>query len=578
MNTHSTSRSNGRALRVVLLVTANVAALAILASLMRQHAASAAPSPLANQPATQSATSSGTPIEAPIDTQRDAVERLAQPAPQSAERSRAVVLDTHVQPTATPISRERLAALENALRREIGATLERVSKETGGKASTRNTTVALHVRPLGSNADGGVGLDSDRAMRPASNLKLVTTAAALVLLGPDWKFDTRAEASGPIANGVLNGDLVLRASGDPLYQRGANGRVSELFAPFIAELVKSGVHEVRGDLVLDELSFADPAPGPAWPAANQHWEEFCALAAGFTVNRGCLTVTVSPSGVGSPASVAIEPRGLDLAPSVDVQTIAKGPLNVRLGVRESKLIVAGSIPRGSEPWTGACSHPNPVSLFGAVLESELARNGIKLDGTVRRERGAKGGAVIAHLTSPLADCLAAINTDSTNGVADQVYFATALAVRGEATRRAGAEATALALAKLGVSSEGLVQVDGSGLSRDDRVSARQMTALVCAVLSHDPRTATLFLDSLATAGESGTLDDRLKNSPARGRIHAKTGFISGTSALCGVAEANDGARFVFSILVDYPGIEGLNTRYWKPLENKLCELMVEAGS
>jgi D-alanyl-D-alanine carboxypeptidase/D-alanyl-D-alanine-endopeptidase (penicillin-binding protein 4) len=246
--------------------------------------------------------------------------------------------------------------------------------------------------------------------------------------------------------------------------------------------------------------------------------------------------------------------------------------------RDGGFSVRGTIPKGAEPWTDSCSHPDPVALFGACLRAELERGGVHVAGKLRRERGARGGATIARLETPLARYLAAINTDSTNAVADQVFFATARAVRGEASREAGAKATAAALAKLGVQSEGLVQVDGSGLSRDDRVTARQMTALVEAVLSGDVRTAAPYLDSLAIAGESGTLDERLRASPARGRVHAKTGFIAGTSALCGVAEALDGVRYVFSILVDYPPRDGLNSSCWKPMEDEICELLVGAGS
>jgi D-alanyl-D-alanine carboxypeptidase/D-alanyl-D-alanine-endopeptidase (penicillin-binding protein 4) len=184
--------------------------------------------------------------------------------------------------------------------------------------------------------------------------------------------------------------------------------------------------------------------------------------------------------------------------------------------------------------------------------------------------------VLGHLHSDLIDLLKPVNADSVNAVADQVFLATGHAVFGEGTRAAGARATSEALRRLGVSAEGLVQVDGSGLSRANRVTAAQVTALIDAVLSRDERSAAAYLGSLAVAGETGTLSGRMREGPARGRVRAKTGFIAGTSALSGVAEGAGGRRYVFSVLVNYPSVSGLNTSAWKPMQDEICELLVEA--
>ncbi|MCE9594960.1 MAG: D-alanyl-D-alanine carboxypeptidase/D-alanyl-D-alanine-endopeptidase [Planctomycetes bacterium] len=500
-----------------------------------------------------------------------------EPAP-SRTAAVAPALSTQVAIARDVLAPAERASLEARVRAIVDEAQRKAASRTHGKVGASNTTVAVHMRPLGGSDADAFGLDADRALRPASNMKLVTTAAALALLGPDWNFETRAEAAGPIANGVLAGDLVLRAAGDPLYDRDGHGEVAALLAPFCEELKRAGVGEIRGDLVLDEGSFAEPAPGPAWPSSNEFWQEHCALAAGFTVNRGCLTVAVRPGSVGGAANVRIEPAGFGLAEAVDVDTVSGGKLEVNFQVRDGKLSVRGHVPARTAEWSDSCTHPDPVALFGAVLTHELARHGIALTGHVRRERGARGGPTVARIVSPLARYLPAINTDSNNACADQLFFATALAVRGSATRLAGAQTTALALSRLGVSTDGLAQVDGSGLSRDDAISARQLTELLRAVLERDARSAELFRSSLAVAGESGTLDGRLSNSAARGRVRAKTGFIGGTSALSGVAEGLDGRTWVFSILVDYPRFEGLNTAVWKPMQNEICELLVGAGS
>jgi D-alanyl-D-alanine carboxypeptidase/D-alanyl-D-alanine-endopeptidase (penicillin-binding protein 4) len=124
-----------------------------------------------------------------------------------------------------------------------------------------------------------------------------------------------------------------------------------------------------------------------------------------------------------------------------------------------------------------------------------------------------------------------------------------------------------------VPSKGLVQVDGSGLSRDNRATARQISALLAAVLDLGEPAATLYRGSLAVAGESGTLDDRMQKPGLSGKVQAKTGFISGVSALSGVVESDAGPHYVFSVLVQYRSFSGLNKSCWKPLQDELCALL-----
>ncbi|TAJ15324.1 MAG: D-alanyl-D-alanine carboxypeptidase/D-alanyl-D-alanine-endopeptidase, partial [Planctomycetota bacterium] len=139
----------------------------------------------------------------------------------------------------------------------------------------------------------------------------------------------------------------------------------------------------------------------------------------------------------------------------------------------------------------------------------------------------------------------------------------------------GRAATARALAALGVSSDGLVQVDGSGLSRDNRISARQLSALVHAVLASGGESAALWRGSLALAGQTGTLEKRLVGTPSAGRVRAKTGFIGGTSSLSGIATSLDGRERVFAILVNYPDVDGLNNSCWKPMQDEIVRFLVE---
>jgi D-alanyl-D-alanine carboxypeptidase/D-alanyl-D-alanine-endopeptidase (penicillin-binding protein 4) len=468
-------------------------------------------------------------------------------------------------------------ALERDLERIVARWVERARAETKNKVHAGNVEVAVHVRELGGGPRAAIGFGETLALRPASNLKLVTTAAALVLLGADWGFETAFEARGPIVDGVLQGDLVVRAGGDPLYDPAADGAVAHLLAPVVDQLASAGLRAIAGDVVLDEGTFADPAPGPEWPEASQHWAEYCALAGGFSANRGALTAVVQARAAGQSARVGVQPASHGLAERLSVATTAGGQISVALEARASGVVVRGTIPAGVQRWSDSMAHPDPVELFGHALAAALDRGGVRLDGRVRRERGGSAGERLAALRSPWLPLLVPINTESANSVADQLFLATGLAVRGAGTRAAAASATAEALARLGVSSAGLVQVDGSGLSRANRVTAAQMTALLAAVLSGPSDSAQAFEQSLALAGETGTLEERMRAGPARGRVRAKTGYIGGTSSLSGVARGLAGHALVFSILVNYPSISGLNSSCWKPMQDELCERLVAAA-
>ncbi len=477
-----------------------------------------------------------------------------------------------VLPGVDPALAERLEA---RVRSVVEGYVRRAADRTGGKVGPGNVTVSVCARAVGE-VGNRVAIAPDAALVPASNMKLLTTAAALVVLGPEGCFETRFEAGAPLRNGVLEGDLIVRAGADPLYDPEGGGEVVHLLAPVVAELRAQGLLRVRGDIVLDEGSFQPPGPGPGWPDPGQHWKDYCALSAGFTANGGCLTATVTPRAVGQMAAVDVQPASHGLPTDLRVRTQAGGKLNVAVEAIRGKVVVRGSFPVNVSSWSTTFAHPDPVGLFGSCLGAAFRAGGIGVDGHRRQARGVVPGQLLAVLRRPVVDTLVPINTHSVNAVADQLFLAIGLAARGEGTRVASAAAVREALEELGVDPAGLVQVDGSGLSRENRVRAEQLVALLEAVLRGDPASADAFLSSLAVAGETGTLEDRM--GAIAGRVRAKTGWIAGASALSGFASTDGGETIAFSILVHYPNVGGLNTSCWKPMQDGICKVLVEEGS
>jgi len=397
---------------------------------------------------------------------------------------------------------------------------------------------------------------------------VLTCVAALEAMGRDGHFETAFELSGA-------GDLVARAGGDPLYRADSDGALDPWLDDLAAQLRAAGVTRVAGALVLDEGTFLEPGPGPGWPSREQHWADYCGLSAGFSANAGCLTATVTPGAAGGPATTIVRPRDHGLARKGQVTTGARGSRNaVNVGANRAGVTVRGTLPAGVQPFVCRFAHPDPVELFGHAVSEGLRRRGVPVAGGIRRERGAEGGRRVALLRSPIAPLLEPILLDSENPVADQLLLAAAVRAGLSGDRAGGQALVRRALEGLDVPSDGLVLVDGSGLSRDDRVAAHHFTATMVALRGHQGWPA--LLAALPVAGETGSLANRMRTAPARGRVHAKTGFIGGTSALVGVTRTLDGRELAFAVLVNYPVVSGLNTSCWKPMGDELAGLLVES--
>jgi len=475
---------------------------------------------------------------------------------------------------------EGRTTIDRALQRRIESAIAAAVRDGGarskGRVTSASSAVAVHVVELESGLER-VAIQPDLALRPASNMKLVTAAAALVLLGVDWHFETVFEAAGTLADGTLEGDLVARAAGDPLFRHDGDGGLDPWLDALARELGAAGIERVSGALVLDEAGFAIPGPGPGWPNAADHWQEYCALSGGFSANAGCITAEVRPGAGGGAARVRVRPRNHGLQRKGTVSTSARrSRLNLAVEARSRGLTVRGTIPADVTTYQTRFAYPDPVELFGHAVVGGLARRGLSIEGGFRRQRDAPGGAAVARLRSPLEPLLVPILEHSNNSVSDQLFLALGHATQERGDRTGGAAASALALERLGISTQGFAQVDGSGLSRENRVSPRQLTALLGAVQRGDPAAARALREALPLAGESGGLEGRMQRDPARGRVRAKTGFIGGTSGLSGVVETLDGRTLCFSILVSYPRVDGLNTHVWKPLQDRICELLVES--
>ena len=435
-------------------------------------------------------------------------------------------------------------------------TLERALAGALGKLPQR-ARVGLRFE----DADGKVLFErgSDQALVPASNMKLLTTTTALELLGPEFAHETRLVLKGGRQSGpVHKGDLWLIGGGDP----SLSFRFDE--APLLDELAlqleRAGIKRIEGALVVDARAFDDERLHPDWEASDaEHW--YGAEVSALVLNDNCLDVTVA----GGPRVTIAPESGYVRVVSEASSTSARAQHSfslVRAGSDKRTLFVRGRIWAEAGAQTHSVPVADPAAFYATVLAARLEARGITLSGGLRRaaagEPSATGFTLWRRL-APLPRSLAVVNQRSHNLYAECLFKTigrldvaqTPPTLTRQGSWAHGAEVVGLyAKARLGISAEEIVVSDGSGLSRENRLSARALCRVIRAGLSG--RGGEHFLTSLAQPGEDGTLRKRLGRLPAGVVVRAKTGTLTGVSALSGLIEA-DGQRVVFSLLMNGPG-------------------------
>ena len=399
--------------------------------------------------------------------------------------------------------------------------------------------------------------NAHRLMVPASTQKVLTAAVAAERLGWDYRFTTRLLATGPIESGILDGDLIVVSNGDPSINPRHPARW-RAFDDWGAALREKGIRAVNGRVIGDDNTFEEPGWGIGWS-----WDDlqygYGAAAAALQYNEGQVEVTVGPGLTpGAAAIVATSPPGHAMHVVNAATTIAAdGETRVGIGrlPASNRLEVAGAIAAGSRPVTLTAAVPNPTALYVNALREALGRQGVyvssgtaDVDDVKPSPDTSKATELLVDRSPPLSEIIDVTLKWSRNEYAEMLLRA--IVPPGEpASDRAGLEVMRDQLSAWGIMPEFYIARDGSGLSRMDYVTAEAMTSLL-AYLWADPKHADTFRSTLPVAGVSGTLAERMKDTPAQNRVWAKTGTMSNVRALCGYLTTLAGEPMVFSIFVN----------------------------
>ena len=394
--------------------------------------------------------------------------------------------------------------------------------------------------------------NDDRLVLPASNMKIVTLAAAATRLGWDYRFTTRIYASGPLEGHVLRGDLVVVGGADPTIGRGDEPLAT--LRAWARQLHAQGLRRVDGDLVGDASRFGEEWLGDSWS-----WDDlpasYAAPYSGLIFNENVVRLRATPGPVeGAPVQVTASPvaYGLHLNPR-GTTTAAGQPstLQITRGLGSSILDITGSAPVGGSPVDRVVSVSDPARYFLGALRAALAEEGIDVRGATRvapRPDVDGGTPLLVHESAPLSDVARRFMKASQNLYGEVLLRALSMQ-GGRSASPAGARATLQdTLSTLGVPSGSVQGLDGSGLSRRDFVTARAIITLLHAMARPPHRDA--FRASLPVAGADGTLATRFKGNPCAGRLFAKTGTLANARALSGYITSVSGNEFVFSVIAN----------------------------
>lgn len=396
-------------------------------------------------------------------------------------------------------------------------------------------------------------LNAHRLLMPASTMKIVTMAAAAERLGWEYSYETRILAAGAIDGGVLNGDLVVVGSGDP-----SIGAGSGVFTDWADRLKALGIHAIDGRLVGDDNRFDDEELGFGW-SWDDLAEGYAAGIGALQYNENTVAATIAPGAQpGAPAVIVVAPGGSGLVLDNRIRTTAAGTMatvSARRRPGSARLELRGAVPIGFSAPPRIVSVDNPTLFFVSALRDALVARGIDVRGPAvdlddLSDPPVNPGAapLITHKSPPLSELAATLMKESQNLYAETLLKTMDDSAHG-ASIEGGRAATKSVLQQWDLPPAELIQMDGSGLSRYDYLTANVLAG-VLAHIAHSDRLRGPFEASLPIAGRDGTLSGRMNGTGAEGNARAKTGSMSNIRALAGYVTTADGEPLTFAILAN----------------------------
>jgi D-alanyl-D-alanine carboxypeptidase/D-alanyl-D-alanine-endopeptidase (penicillin-binding protein 4) len=437
-------------------------------------------------------------------------------------------------------------------------------------------------------------LNAQHYFAPASNTKLYTTILALAALGPDFRFRTSVETRGRIdSRGRLLGDLVLVGRGDPnlsnrkwphTKEAEREGPPEKILAALADAVVARGVKQVEGDIIADD-SYYPPERYPSGWTIDDMTFGYGAPVSALCVNDNVLRVEVRPGERESdPAWFSVEPWADFYQFVNEIRTGPAGSEPAAVGLTADRepgarrIVLRGSIPadlQASRPAGLTLAVEEPAEYWAAVFKRLLEARGVRIYGSARARHlpepaGDPADVLAEHLSPPLIEAICVVNKISQNLHAELLLRAVGHAKAGEGSSDAALRYAQEFFKSIGIPEREVVTYDGSGLSRRNLVTPQGTVKLLQWAAAQPWFDA--FVATLPVAGEDGTLAERMKDTPAAGRVRAKTGTLGSVNALSGFVTTLHGAKLIFSMFGNSHNLRGRDAT---GVLDALCIALVE---
>ncbi len=441
----------------------------------------------------------------------------------------------------------------------------------------RGATAGVKVYSV-ADGEAVYELNAGTLFSVASNMKLATTAAALAKLGAKKKLTATLYRQGEIKSGVLKGDLVIVGLGDPnVSGRFHKGNVDNVLDSWAQTLAETGVSRVEGSIIADGTAYGTEEIPPGWPQ-NQLERWYCAPVSALSINDNCFDVTVASGGApGAPAVVSLKPTSGVVKLKNECTTTSKKSKHLISILRRAdtnEVTVRGAFWQSSNPQTFNVTLHNPPLVFASALKEALKRRGISVTGALKvasKPVDTNKLIPVAGHSTLLSTAITVTNKRSQNLHAELLLREVGRQA-GSGTRQGGIKAVVEFFGKLGVPKKQVSPADGCGLDGNTKLSPGAIVALLAHMKSRPD--FQVFKESLAVSGLDGTMKNRLNSGGHAGKVHAKTGYIRGVSALSGYAVNASGKLFAFSIV--FNNAAKVSNTYMKAAQDEIVSAILDS--
>lgn len=441
------------------------------------------------------------------------------------------------------------------------------------KTNLPDATVGVTVQDVVS---GNILYDyhGSKHFLPASTTKLFTAAAALKLLGPDYRYDTTLYYdAASLRNGSHNGDVAIKFTGDPSF------KLPALYS-LLQKLSEAHVKEIQGDLIIDDTIYAGPLLGLGWTWDSTAWYHAAPVAA-IIIDRNQFGVTLFPSphlGAKVPAKLDQEYPGakfINLRSDIKAVTFQESETICQLAAlvdERNNVDITGCWPMGTQPVHLRLAVKDPRLQAQNLISDALDKLNIKLRGKIKFAATPAGLNRLAyHSSEPLAVLLKPILAESNNLYAETLTKTLGAKKFGVGSFKTGSLAVQQVLSQVtGIDFAQTRIMDGSGESRYNLLTPRHLTRLLYS-MQQEPTLGIHFRNALAMSGMNGSLKNRFTTMSPANKIQAKTGTLNGVSTLAGYFTTRHNRELIVTIMINH-AME--NNALLKQFEEELCTLLI----